>query len=132
MLTVTASQLAELAASRRASHEVGWVVDTLRAAYTDAVSMLDDALLRREVEACLQRCDAIGLKTDGDRLGLCMLDIVLMPGVRDLPELPALIERFAQPDQPLLVTLALAAPPQFWNLLMERAGATRRARGMIE
>ncbi len=126
MLMVSARQLAELAAVRRAGREVDWVVDTLRAAYTDAVSMFESALLRREGEACLQRCDAIGLKTDGDRLGLCMLDIILMPGVRELPELPVIAPRCIGPQG------ARRQGDLFGHVLLRRHARHRQRRAGFE
>jgi len=72
MLTITARQCAEMVRLRRLEQEPGWVLGNLSEAYAESLSGIDQDLLRREIRACLHRCDDLGIASDADRLGFCM------------------------------------------------------------
>lgn len=128
MFIRSARQFESLARNREADQEASWVVRQLRASYGESVEGLSEPVLRREVEACLQRCDALGISKSGDRIGFCFLDIVGFPGFRDRPELPALIARCSRREGALLAELCLLTPPEYWVRLRTAGHALRASR----
>lgn len=130
MLYIGPEQMQRLAAGRRAQEECGWVRNILRAQYAELAHALDDACLDREIRACLARCDALNIDTDADRLSFCMLDILLFPGLRDVPGLPAAIQRAREGPGGIMANLFLQTPAATWTRLLEAARPARRARGL--
>jgi hypothetical protein len=131
MLTFTASQLAGIARGRAAEREPAWIESELRAGYADALVPVPQDVLGREIRACLDRCDELGLTSTADRLTFCALDIVAFPGFRELPQLPSLVGRFGGERDAVLIAIVTAAPPDFWNRLVARGEAVRRKRGLV-
>lgn len=128
MLIISDKQMQAIGASLRAKREVGMVVSAVRE-HAGAATLPNDALLTDEVQATLRRCDELGLASDADRLTLCLWELTLFPGLRDLPELPEMLEVASGPPDARLTALFLVAPPRIWATLMERGAAVRRERG---
>lgn len=130
MFILTADNMQAMAKNRRDEQESEWVKNELRQGYELALQNVDDSLLRQEIRACLDRCDALGLEKPADRMSFCAMDIVGFPGFRALPQLPALVTRYADAPQGVMLSLLAEAPPEFWTRLLERSEAVRRERGM--
>ena len=129
MFTLSLDEEEALARHRRETMEVEFVMQAVRDQGGASVATLDDAALEREVQATLDCCERLGLTSDADRLTLCLLEFLAVPGLRDLPQLP---EIFAQaggaPDARLHAVFAFL-PFQVWAHLTEQAETVRRARG---
>ncbi|MFN7571118.1 MAG: hypothetical protein ACK5TK_06650 [Betaproteobacteria bacterium] len=129
MFRLTAEGMGRATAFLRAQHELPRILEALRRYGGPATDRIGDEQLRAELERTLARCDALGLDSDEDRMALCLLDASLFPGLRDLPELPALLEHADGPAGARMTALYLAAPPRFWAWLAERAPQVRQERG---
>ena len=133
MLSVSHQQMKKIANERRRQTEGSWILKELRDAYGSALVSLGDDFLRGEIAACLGRCDELGLNSSQDRLAFSFLDIVGFPGIRSLPNLPAVIakcrESATDPDT-IMLELQRIAPTAFWVGLLERTQTERERRGM--
>jgi len=129
MLTFNDKQMAHLAALRRSSGEVPTARQVVREHATESLDAFSDALLDQEVRATLARCDELGLTSDTDRMQLCLLELTLFPGLRDLPKLQGLLNYAEGPADARLAALFLVAPPWLWRDLLAGAPAVRQQRG---
>jgi hypothetical protein len=129
MFRLTAEGMDRTTALLRAQCELPRILDALRRYGGPETDRLGDEQLRAELKRTLARCDALGLNSDEDRMALCLLDASLFPGLRDLPELPALLEHAGGPAEARMTALYLAAPPRLWAWLTERAPQVRQERG---
>ena len=129
MFRLTAEDMDKATAFMRAQRELPRILEALRRYGGPQTDRLGDEQLRAELRRTLARCDALGLTSDEDRMALCLLDASLFPGLRDLPELPALLNHADGPPEARMAALYLAAPPRMWAWLAERAPQVRSERG---
>jgi len=129
MLTFDDKQMVQLAGLRRSRGEALIVRQTVREHATESLERFSDERLDHEVRATLARCDELGLTSDTDRMQLCLLELTLFPGLRDLPKLQGLLNYAEGPADARLAALFLVAPPWLWRDLLEGAPAVRQQRG---